>query len=441
MGGRSPKAPKAPDPYKTAEAQYIFNKKAALDQARFNQFSQDTPFGSVSYTGEVGSPDRRQITTLNPELQGLLDSSIANQRFIADNSRPLQQKVFDAAADFGFGSLPQVRRRGGIVDLKLPERNAIDLRTGLPQLPNPDSYGEEVRKASDAIFQRGYNRLNPIISQQNEDLENKLSERGLAPSSIAALKSRDRLGSQHSDLLENLALSADTAGRAEHSRLSGLTMGIRSQLFNEGMSEEQFKEAQRRAGFSELLSKEQFKEQQKQARFGEDFQLRQQLANEKVLENQIPLQSLATLTGLAPPPGLPQFTPFSPVSINAPDYQGAVNSNYQAQMGAHNSAQQRKGSALGGITSGLGSLGGSLLSAGPGSLAMSFLSDDRLKENIISIGQIGKLNLYEFNYTFEPDKKHTGFLASEVEEINPSAIIYKNGVRYVDYNKAMKEAV
>ena len=43
------------------------------DAAAFGQVGQDTPFGSSSFTGEIGSPDRRQSVTLNPQDQARLD--------------------------------------------------------------------------------------------------------------------------------------------------------------------------------------------------------------------------------------------------------------------------------------------------------------------------------------------------------------------------------
>ena len=71
MGG--PPRPKPPDPMETARAQQGLNRDSVRDAAMFSQMGQQTPWGSVSYTGELGSPDRQQHVTLNPQDQQRLD--------------------------------------------------------------------------------------------------------------------------------------------------------------------------------------------------------------------------------------------------------------------------------------------------------------------------------------------------------------------------------
>ena len=71
--------PKPPDPMQTARQQQGFNREAQADAAQLGQIGQDTPFGSTSYTGEIGSPDRRQTVTLNPEDQARLGSREIDQ--------------------------------------------------------------------------------------------------------------------------------------------------------------------------------------------------------------------------------------------------------------------------------------------------------------------------------------------------------------------------
>ena len=68
MGGGS--APKQPDPIKTAEAQTKTNLETMEANARFNQINQVTPFGKSTWTGEIGSPDRTQTTSLDPRVSG-----------------------------------------------------------------------------------------------------------------------------------------------------------------------------------------------------------------------------------------------------------------------------------------------------------------------------------------------------------------------------------
>ena len=65
--------PKPPDPMQVSRQQQTFNRESQADAAQHGQIGQDTPYGSISYTGEIGSPDRRQTVTLNPQDQARLE--------------------------------------------------------------------------------------------------------------------------------------------------------------------------------------------------------------------------------------------------------------------------------------------------------------------------------------------------------------------------------
>ena len=73
--------PKPPDPAKTAAEQAKWNEDAAIGSTQINQIGQSGPTGDVYYTGgPPGDPNRRQVTTLSPELQELYDSYTGTQR-------------------------------------------------------------------------------------------------------------------------------------------------------------------------------------------------------------------------------------------------------------------------------------------------------------------------------------------------------------------------
>ena len=71
---KTPKAPEAPDPYKTAEAQYHWNTKTMQDQANINRVNQTGPMGSLTWHSDK---DGRWTATqtLNPNLQGIMDNA------------------------------------------------------------------------------------------------------------------------------------------------------------------------------------------------------------------------------------------------------------------------------------------------------------------------------------------------------------------------------
>lgn len=70
------KAPKAPDPYKTADAQFQLNQRTAQEQARMAMTGQDTPTGTLRYVTDPNSPSGyRAVTELSPAEQQLLTQS------------------------------------------------------------------------------------------------------------------------------------------------------------------------------------------------------------------------------------------------------------------------------------------------------------------------------------------------------------------------------
>ena len=164
---------------------------------------------------------------------------------------------------------------------------------------------------------------------------------------------------------------------------------------------------------------------------------RQQLGQEKQIIYNTPMQKMAFLMGQAPMPGNPTFNP-----VPQTDLMGGTMAAYQAAAQAAAQRSAGKGSALSGLGSLAGNLFGGAGGGGAAKGAMSLLSDDRVKENVKYIGKVGKNNIYEYNYAHDPLKmKHKGFLASEVQETTPDAIEYKNGLRYVNYSKAVMGAI
>jgi hypothetical protein len=123
----------------------------------------------------------------------------------------------------------------------------------------------------------------------------------------------------------------------------------------------------------------------------------------------------------------PNFMGANMPTIPTTDTAGIINQDYQNRLGAY----QNKQAGLGGLFSGLGSLGGSLIG----------LSDDDAKKNRERHGDVdGEMGLWTFNYKNEQPgtPKHIGLMASEVEKEKPSAVKRgKDGLRRVDYGKAL----
>jgi len=103
-------------------------------------------------------------------------------------------------------------------------------------------------------------------------------------------------------------------------------------------------------------------------------------------------------------------------------YGNIVNS----QTSIYNNAMNAQGEFLGSVMGLGGQLGGAYLGA----------SDRRLKEDIKFLHEDmnSGLNVYEFSYVGEPNRRFIGVMADEVEEVFPEAVHYgEDGYASVDY--------
>jgi hypothetical protein len=180
------KAPKAPDPMKTAQAQGAANTGTAIAQQLLNQTDQTTPWGSVDYsqtgtasyvdplTGKTTKiPQFMQTTTLNAADQGLLD----------------QERLFDKNANQI--AIDQAGRAGA----------------ALSQPMNINNEAVEAR-----LMELGRKRLDPAFGQQRADLDQKLANQGIAIGSEAYKRAMEYQGQKENDAYNQLLLQG--RGRA-----------------------------------------------------------------------------------------------------------------------------------------------------------------------------------------------------------------------------------
>lgn len=202
-------SPSPPSPAATAQAQAAANTAAVRESALVNQINQITPFGSETFTGTVGEPDRTRIVSLDPADQANLD---------------VQRQI--GAGLFGLGQgalLPQVQSALG---------SELDF-SGLPQISGAGDLAGAAQPLEQATFQRGLNLLQPGLDQQQRDLEVRLANQGIPPGSAAFNEAVGNFERNRGQQLENLALSSVGAGRAEQSRLFGLEQAARQQGLSE----------------------------------------------------------------------------------------------------------------------------------------------------------------------------------------------------------------
>ena len=114
--------------------------------------------------------------------------------------------------------------------------------------------------------------------------------------------------------------------------------------------------------------------------------------------------------------------------------EGSCASFYQNSSNDHTGVILRHGRALSGYNgyqmlfkNSSGTNVGSIIS-GNSSTSFNTSSDYRIKENQITISnaidKLNKLKPYEFNFKDDPDYKHLGFFAHEVQEVIPNGVAY-----------------
>lgn len=151
---------------------------------------------------------------------------------------------------------------------------------------------------------------------------------------------------------------------------------------------------------------------------------RGQAVQERLLERQTPLNEiigLATGTQI----GMPQYGGMPQAGIPTTDVAGLTNANYQQNYQQWLAGQQTGNNILGGLF-GLGAAG-------------IIASDERLKEDIHKVGETDdEIPIVSYRYKGDPVPR-LGFLAQDVREKRPEAVVKIGGILGIDMNK-MREA-
>jgi hypothetical protein len=338
-----------------------------------------------------------------------------------------------------------------------------------PALPQFDS------SYRDTVANQLMQKMQPVHDYQTRQLETKLANQGLRAGSEAYNRAATQLGQQQA--LERYN-ALDQAG-SEAQRLYNMQLGSRQQAFNEDVTGGNFANSASNQAFNQGLQANQFANQATQqaynqnlgaAQFGnqalsqqynqnlgaaqfnnqamnqasaldlarmqaqnqaqsQQFGLNQQYAN---AQNQLRQQAIAEqaqrrgmslnemnalLSGQQVQ--MPTFPGFSNAGVaQAPNYMGALQNQYDAQLGAVNAQNAQTGNLLGSLAN-LGS-------------AYFMFSDRRLKSRIKRVGthEIG-VGIYEYTMMGIPQR---GVIAQEVQAVRPDLVKrHASGYLMVNY--------
>ena len=322
MGVYGGAAPAAPDPMRTAMAQGQVNTGALKTAAQLNQMNQNNPFGSMSYTGEIGTDDRTQNVTLSPELQKILQGQLGSTQALTDlaNKRlagapgedyelpespvdyldpransPLRTDV-DPTADqmttnvqagdlargvqagalagpVQAGPLMNSVNRGAVTGTFNPGaavQGGVNL-SGQPSLNT--NFATLSQQAQDAAYRENTRYLNPQSQQQEDQLRSRLSAQGVTQGSEAHDQALGTLADQQEQAYAAARDQAITQGFGREGQLFGQNLAARQQGVEEQFGLGDFANQALAQQFGQNQSLAGFQNQAQNQDFGQGMQL------------------------------------------------------------------------------------------------------------------------------------------------------------------------
>lgn len=368
-GGGS--APQAPDPYESADAQLNANVIAGMITNGMGRNDVNNPYYSV-INKSLGDGRWQQNIMLSPEQQFLLDQ----QNALSAN--------MNAQAGDTLGGMQGMRGYDALTSpVGSGSRSALEQALAANLNPGP----MDTRRYEDAVYSNFASRLDPEWKTTQGNLENQLANQGISRGSAAWNTSMDQMGRSRNDAY----------GQARNAAV-GAGLQAQNQFFGQGLQ----------ARNQGLMAQNQF--------FGQDMQNR----NLGLQGRGQALNELLALSGRGQPQTASAPQSGSP-NIQAPDIQGAMQNQYNAEMQQWQQSQNNAQNTMSGLFSlGAAGLGG-------------WLSDRRLKHDIRRIGETeGGVPLYEFRYR-AGGPLQIGVMAQDVEQIVPAAVVEIGGIKHVDY--------
>lgn len=391
----------APDPWQTAMAQNMVNKDALTTAAQLNQVNQTGPLGSITYSGEVGSPDRTQTTTLSPEMQQLLLRQMGNTNYLADTAGQLMMnspiKPFDPGVNpVGYmGASPSLQTSLPTSTNFTTNVNGGPIATGfdpggMVQRNINTDFATLTKQAQDAEYAKGAQYLDPQFEQSDQALESRLAAQGITQGSPAYQQAMDNAARQKRAAYSDLRNQAITQGDALQNQLFGQSLGAgqfsntalgQQYGMNQGLAAFQnaaqaqnFGQGVANAGLNNQAQNDTFQQNLAAGQFGnqalsqelqnalatQNFNqnlYQQKFGNEAAGQTQNINAVMALNNAQQMSPTLPGYQPIptSTAAQAAPDLIGLAGGNYAAQ-------QQANASNLGAIFGAVGKLGAGAIS-------------------------------------------------------------------------------
>jgi hypothetical protein len=203
------KAPSAPDPAATAAAQSAANKEAVTESAKVNQINTVSPYGSTSWSGEIGAPDRTQTTTLSPSGQTQLNQQ--NQVAEGLGNKALQIYDYLPTDQFNYDGIKQVS----------------------------DNYDTNRQAATDKVYGMLTNNTQRDFDRSEETLRSKLASQGLGKNNEDYKREMEAFNDSKNTAFNNASATAYTQGLNEANNAYNTDTQTRNRQISERLQERQ----------------------------------------------------------------------------------------------------------------------------------------------------------------------------------------------------------
>jgi len=469
MGKSSPSPPPAPSPVDTARASTSTNVATSIANAFLNNTNQMTPEGELRY-------DVTDNYTWNDPYTGL---NVQIPRFSATQIRsPQSQAIEDQnqAAKFNLAGMANAQ------SARLSEHlgQSIDL-SGAPDAADPSrisgvpgaatTFGDAGQQqstlgdagaitrtygpADDFSSDRGrveealYGRLNPQLSRERSNIEQRLQDQGIRYGSTAYKAAMDDYNRQANDL--RLGVTAQ-AGQ-EQQRM--MDMAAQKAGFENAAQQQQYQELLQSGTFANAAQRDTFQQQaargefanaglaqqlaQQQTAFNAQNMARNQYMNEQYALRNQPINEISSLLS-GSQINNPNFVNTPNNQIPTTDVAGLINTRFSQDMDIYKQESANYNAQMGGLFG----LAGGLLKGGMG---MMMMSDVREKENVVPLatvfaanpeGEAKELPIYEYSYKKDPtSERRVGPMAQDVEKIDKRAVRTIAGRKHIDTGAVM----
>jgi hypothetical protein len=336
----SPDVPATPDYTGAAKETAAGNLDAARAATAANRVNQVTPYGTLKYsiTGQdpYGNPTWTSTSALSPDMQALYDYDIQSSKGLG----ALQGKGLNYVGQmidqpFSTSGLPQLSSQ-----LNAPQFNQLGSAEAMQRsLSDQGMAGWD--RASELMMQR----LRPQMDIQNENLDVKLANQGIASGTEAYNRAKIGLGTQQNDLLTQAQLQSQ---------------GIGQNLFNQALQAGQFGNTATQQDFANRQAQLQMNNALAQQGFGNQA-MQAELANrargqgfqELAYQRNEPINTLNAVRSGS------QVTAPNQFYVNAPqqattagaDYLGAAGMTGNANIAAANATNAQRNAMISGLFS------------------------------------------------------------------------------------------